>query len=418
MTETDIQQDIKSSRVEILLLFMLYLFILPRAYMEYDMGFWREWALIIHRQGLSNAYNSSINYFPLYVYGLYFYDLLQGTETSIISHINSIKMLFVFFDFLPLFVLCGFRQRILSFKIPHLYLLLNIAYVFNSMVWGQLDSIYTNLSFLAIVTGFLYPVLSVTLYTLALYTKPQAIEFIPVLALVWLYSCKHIKTIVAAVAASAAIQLLLLSPFLFNGGVSKLAYHAVHSVGLYNKLSICAFNMWYIIEPKNPYFINDRDTFFLLSYQATGLLLFTAATFFVWWPLAKKIWQIRQAALQVSAVLWQQLFLGTGLICLYFFYFNSQMHERYANPIIIFFFFYGATSKNYKLYVLASIPYFLSLDKCFPDYLPIVHYKLIFASRIIAIWYTATLIYGSYLYFQFLKKPAASDFASATGRGN
>ncbi len=404
MTDTGIHQTLKSSRIEILLLFMLYLFILPRAYMEYDMGFWREWALLIHHNGLANAYNSTINYFPVYVYALYIYDALQGTEANIINHINSIKILFVFFDFLPVFVLCCFRQRILSFKIPYLYLLLNIAYVFNSMVWGQIDSIYTNLCFLAIVTGFVYPVISVSLYTLALYTKPQAIEFIPVLALVWLYSLNSIKRVIAAIAASGAIQLVLLLPFLFNGGVAKLAWHASHSVGLYNKLSICAFNLWYIIEPKNPYFINDNDVYFLLSYRVIGLLLFSAATAFVFFPLTKRIWQARQAAAPVTTALWQQVFLGTGLICLYFFYFNSQMHERYANPIIIFFFFYGAASKNYWLYALASIPYFLSLDKCFPDYLPIVHYKFIFASRIIAIWYTATVIYGTYLYWQLSKK--------------
>jgi hypothetical protein len=79
------------------------------------------------------------------------------------------------------------------------------------------------------------------------------------------------------------------------------------------------------------------------------------------------------------------------------------MHERYAHPIIIFFFFYGVVSKNYKLCILASIPYLLSLDKAFsfPDgYLPIVHYKFIYASKVIALWYTATVIYGSYLLYR------------------
>ncbi len=400
MAETDIEQGIKRSRIELLLLFALYLIILPRASMEYDMGFWQQWAVAIHRNGLGNAYSSGINYFPFYLYGLYFYDLLQGTEANIIHNINSIKILFVCFDFLPLFVLCGFRQKILSFKIPYLYLLLNIAYVFNSMVWGQMDSMYTNLGFLAIVTGFLYPVASVWLYTLALYTKPQAIEFIPVLALAWLYSIGSVKKAVIAVAGSLAIQAILLIPFWGNGGVGALVNIAAHSVGLYNKLSICAFNIWYVIEPKNPYFINDQDTFFLFSYKTTGLALFALATALVWVPLAKKAWYARQNSLAIGNQLWAQVFLATGLICLYFFYFNAEMHERYANPIIIFFFFYGAASRNYKLYILASIPYFLSLDKCFPDYLPILHYKVIFASRIIALWYTATVVYGSYLYYR------------------
>jgi hypothetical protein len=149
--------DLKKARIELALLFTLYVVLLPRVYMVYDMGFWQQWAVTIHRSGLGNAYNSSINYFPIYLYALYFYDLLQGTEANIIHNINNIKILFVAFDFLPLVVLCAFRQRLLQFKIPYLFLLLNVAYVFNSMVWGQIDSIYVNLGFLALVTAVSLP---------------------------------------------------------------------------------------------------------------------------------------------------------------------------------------------------------------------------------------------------------------------
>ena len=393
-------QDIKRSRVELCLLFLLYLIILPRASMEYDMNFWQQWALAIRHNGLAHAYSSGINYLPVYVYSLYIYDLLQATDANIIHHINSIKVLFICFDFLPIVVLCAFRQKMLSFKIPYLFLLFNIAYVFNSMVWGQMDCMYTNLCFLAIVTGVLYPVTGVLFYTLALNTKPQAIEFLPVIALVWLYGFRNIKLVIKAVVVVLLLQVLLLLPFMGNGGVGIIFHIATHPVDVYNKLSICAFNIWYLIQPHNPYFINDKDVFFLLSYKTTGLLLFGGATAFVWVPLAKRIMALRRQYIAIDTSVWAQVLLGTGLICLYFFYFNAQMHERYANPIIIFFFFYGAASGNYKLYILASIPYFLSLDKCFPDYLPIVHYKFVFASKVIALWYTATVVYGSYLYYE------------------
>ena len=405
--------SVTRSRIEILLLFVLYLFILPRVYMEYDMNFWREWALIIHRDGVSNTYNSTINYFPVYVYGLYVYDLLQGTEANIIHNINSIKILFMFFDFLPIFVLCCFRQKIFSFKIPYLFLLLNIAYVFNSMVWGQIDSIYVNLSFLAIVTSLLYPVTGMLLYLLALNTKPQAIEFLPVMAVALLYSVRKVKTVITAIAAAVIVEVALLLPFISNGGVSKLAYITTHVAGLYNQLSICAFNIWYIIVRGNPYFIDSNNTYFLISYTATGLILFAVAAFIVWRPLAKQLWHERKNNLAPGEYSYRLLFLSTGLLCLYFFYFNARMHERYALPIIIFFFFYGVVSKNYKLYILASIPFLLSLDKCMPDYLPVVHYKIIYASKVIALWYTATVIYGSYLFYKLVnderKENAVSD---------
>lgn len=398
-------KSLLQTRVEVALLFALYLVILPKAYMEYDMGFWRQWALEIHHSGLGNVYNTSINYFPVYIYGLYIYDLLQGTDANIAAHINNIKILFVCFDFLPIIALCCFRQKILSFKIPYLFLLLNIAYVFTSMVWGQIDSIYTSLAFLAIVTSICYPITGIMLYLLALNTKPQAIEFLPVMFAVLLYDVRNFKTIALAVIGAVALQVLLVLPFISNGGLGKLLTITGNVVGLYHNLSICAFNIWYLISRSNPYFVNDTDTYFLLSYRTYGLIFFTLAASFVVIPLIKKIWKARVARLSFDAKLYENLFLGTGLLCLYFFYFNTQMHERYAHPMIIFFFFYGVVSKNYKLYLLASIPYFLSLDKCIsPEgYFPILHYKIINASVIIAIWYTATVVYGSYLYWKLLK---------------
>lgn len=399
-------QSLPKARLELSVLFLLYMFLLPRAYMEYDMGFWRDWALYIHRHGLAHAYDGTINYFPVYIYGLYIYDLLQGTEAHIIQHINSIKVLFVCFDFLPVAVLCCFRHKLLDFKIPYFYLLLNIAYVFNSMIWGQIDSIYTNLSFLAIITAIRYPAAGLWLYVLALNSKPQAIEFLPVVAAVLLYSIRQARQIFIAGAGAVLLQFLLLLPFIATGGPAKLLHVATHVVGLYNNLSICAFNIWYLITRSNPYFIKDTDIYLLFSYRTWGLVMFALSAGWVMVPLIKRLIQLRLAKLQFDKHTYQLLFLATGLLCLYFFYFNTQMHERYAHPIIIFFFFYGVTSGNYKLYALASIPYLLSLDKCFPDYLPIVHYKIIYASVIIAIWYTATVAYGTYLYYKLIKGAA------------
>ena len=394
----------KTTRIEILLLFALYIVFLPRVYMTYDMGFWTDWALYIHQHGLSSAYNSTINYFPVYLYCLYLYDLLQGTAENIVHNINNLKLFFVFFDFLPVFVLCFFRQKIFSFRIPYLYLLLNIAYIFNSMMWGQMDAIHTNLAFLAIVIGIVYPVPAAMLYLLALNAKPQAIEFLPVVAVVLLYSIKSIRTVATIIISACALQFVLLIPFISTGGVGKLLYIATHAVDLYNKLSISAFNFWYIVARGNPYFINDKDTFILFSYKTIGLSLFCIAALAAWVPLFRKFRQLKKDALAPDKYAYELLFLSAGMICLYFFYFNVQMHERYAHPIIILFFFYSVVSGDYKLYILASIPYFLSLDKCFPDYLPIVHYKIIFASRIIAIWYTITVVYGSSLLYRLVKR--------------
>lgn len=396
--------SIKKARIELFLLLGLYIIILPRVYMDYDMGYWRDWALYIFRHGVGRVYDSGTNYLPISVYSMYIFDLLQGSEKNIIENINSIKIIFVVFDFLPLIVLCCFRQKLFPYPIPYFYLLFNIAYVFNAMVWGQIDSAYTNFGFLAIITSLFYPVAGGLLYILALNSKPHAIEFLPIMVFILFYSVRNYKTLLLVLAASLTLQIILIVPFLKYGGLEKLIYISTHAVDLYNKLSICAFNIWYLIQSGNPYFINDKDVFFILSYKSFGIIMFAVSSLLVLIPLVKQVLHIRKNNIKPGEYFYKVLFLSTGLLSLFFFYFNAQMHERYAHPIIIFFFFYSIVAKDYKLYILASIPYFLSLDKCFTDYLPVIHYKFIFASKVIALWYTATVLLGSYTYYQLIAK--------------
>ncbi len=397
------------TRLELLMLFLLYAIILPRVYMTHDMGAFKEWALYIHQHGLQNAYGSQTNYPPIFLHALYVYDLLQGTEANIMAHINNIKLLFLFFDFLPIIVLCAFRQRILSFNIPYLYLLINVAYLFNSMVWGQMDSMYVNVVFLAMVTGVFYPAVAAMLFVLAVNIKFQAIIFAPVLGIILLYSIKKLKTILVSAALAVAVQVLIFMPFIVSHNVGSVIYMYTHSVGYYPRVSISAFNLWYIILPQNPYEQNDSQPFLFATYRNIGLILFAVSSCAVLVVILKNMWQAKRKNIQLTDWHYQLLFLGSGMITFCFFYFNTQMHERYAHALLIFFFFYGVASKNYKLYALISIPYFLSLDKSFsyPDgYLPITHYKIIYASRIIAIWYTAAFIYSTYLFYTLAKKPA------------
>lgn len=393
-------KDINKARVTIALLFILYMIILPTRHFIPDFEFWTDWAVYIHKYGITNVYNNpTVNYHPGFLYCLYIYDLLMGSEELIVKNINYIKYVPMFFDFLPVIVLCGFRQKLVDVKIPYLFLLLNIAYMFNSMCWGQVDAIHTNLIFLSLLCAFYRPYLAVALFIAAITTKLQSIVFIPVLGIILLYSVRDIKTLLKLTVFGVAVQLLFISPFLFTGNFDKMWHVVTHAVGFYPRVSICAFNMWTLILD-DAYHTMDYTKFIVLTYKQTGLLLFLVTSGITLLPLLFRIIRHIKAKTQIDNDTRQLLMLTAGMISLYFFYFNTQMHERYAHPIIIFFFFYGVYSKNYKLYILASIPYFLSLDKCFPDFLPVYHYKIIWAMKVIAIWYTLTLVYGMYEFFR------------------
>lgn len=396
-------KDIVKARLEIGLLFLLYLIILPRQYFVYDFEFWADWALYIHRHGITQIYHApTINYHPLFLYVLYVYDLLMGSEELILKNINFIKFFPMVFDFLPIVVLCGFRQKLVEEKIPYMFLLLNIAYVFNSMIWGQFDSVHTNLCFLALLCAFHKPYWSIGLFMLALVMKLQAIVFLPILAIVLLYSIRDTKKLVKVILLGAVILAALISPFIIAGELGGLWHVVTHAVGFYPRVALGAFNFWQLVM-YDTYNTMDYTKWFVFTYKQIGLLLFLASSGITLLPLLFRIIRHKKNKEEITADTRQMLMLAAGMISLYFFYFNTQMHERYAHPIIIFFFFYAVYSKNYKLYILASIPYFLSLDKCFPDFLPVKHYKIIWAMQVIAIWYTLTIIYGMYEFFRQYK---------------
>lgn len=388
-------------RIELLLLFALLIVVMPTRGMWIDFEYWTDWALKIHRHGITNIYNDGkTDYHPIFLYVLYIYGVIQGSEDLIVANINHIKIFGLIFDFLPIVVLCAFRKRLIKEEIPYLFLLLNMAYLFNSVIWGQVDSVHTNLSFLAILLGFTNPILSAFLFAIALATKLQAIIYIPILGIVWLYGIRNRNTLLSVMAVFAGTLILVALPFIIAGTFSGLWQVVTSAVGRYPYVSICAFNLWYIISTGDLGTRPDSTVYFILTYKQIGLLLFMGASALLLLPVLFRIIRLRLANLPITSNTQKMLMLSVGLVAFSFFYFNTQMHERYASPIVLYFFFYGVFSKNYLLYILASISYFLTLDKCFPDFLPIIHYKIIYASKVIAIWYTITIVYAFYLFLK------------------
>lgn len=396
--------SIKENRLVIGALLLLYIIILPREYMLLDFEYWTNWALYIHEHGVVNVYSNPfmVDYHPAFLYVLGAFGAIQGSAFEIVQNINYIKIVPLIFDFLPIIYLCGFRQNIIKKDIPFLLLLLNIAYLYNSMIWGQVDSIYVNLIFLAVIIGFTNPLASAALFALSLGTKLQAIIYLPVLFLAWVYAAKSIKTFIGIIITIAATLTLIALPFIIAGNGDKVLHVVTSAVGRYPHVSISGFNIWYLVYSGNPNHTLDTDTYFILSFKQWGFLFFFGLSGYT--LLVALLHTIKEKLANNGTEAIMRMTMLTGaLITLYFYYFNTQMHERYAHAMIIFLFFYGVFSKDYKLYLLASIPYFLSLEKTFPNFLPIPHPKVIFASKVIAILYTLTIGYVMYEFFRQYK---------------
>jgi Gpi18-like mannosyltransferase len=400
-------QELNKTRLEVFMFFILMVVLMPTRHHPVDFEIWTNWAVYIHQHGLLNVYNNPrVDYHPIYLYALYIFDKLQGTESNIIANINYIKLFPLVFDFLPIIALCCFRNAAISRKIPYMFLLLNAAYFMDSLVWGQIDSVHINLTFLALIFALEKPYWSAVLFAAALAAKLQAIIFFPVLFIAWIYSFRSIKEWLIAILLIIVTIIVLCMPFIASGHSDQLIRLVTTAVGRYPYVSISGFNMWFFL-PINPNHTDDRNTFFLLSYKHTGLLLFFLSSGVILLTALLKTIAAKLSKNISRDELVKMLLLAAGVINVYFYYFNTEMHERYALPSVILFFFYGVYSGNYKPYILISICTFLAMDKCFPDYLPIVHYKIIYASRVISIWFTAMLLYGSYEFYRQYKPGAA-----------
>ena len=379
-----------------LLLFGLLLLLVPRAGHPNDVDAWLLWATHIYENGLGNVYQvAGNNYNPLYHYILWLYGWLMGSPEKLRYYIHALKAFTLVFDFAGAFWAASLvPERARRFGLVPL-LLLNIAYLYDTLVWEQVDSIYTFFAFGAVVLAVQrHGVGSVLCFVLALAAKTQAIIFLPPLLLLWGPRWWHRPGRLAwAALAGAGLATLILAPFIWWSLSNALPHIiAINSKAgeVYPKLSMGAYNLWYVIVPHAaPPTIADTLPFAGMTYRAWGLLLFFAFSALALAPLLVAAWRhLRRTGPAPSLVL---VLLSCGSIPLLFSFFNTQMHERYWHAALLFLAAYGFLRRDYLPYVLVSGAYFLNLENTL-RYLQLFNYDvLVFQPWFVAALFALTL---------------------------
>ncbi|HEX8349137.1 MAG TPA: hypothetical protein VF598_04180 [Hymenobacter sp.] len=352
------------------LLFINLLLLVPHAGYGFDVNLWTEWAVGIHDYGLSNVYHQVGNndYPPLYQYVLFLFGKLAGSTENIHHYQHLLKAFTLLFDFAGAILAASLvadhqRRFILS-----LLLLFNAGYLYNTLVWEQVDAIFTCLTFAAVLLAVRHePVWSLLFYVLALNTKPQAIIFLPALLLLWLPQwLSSAKVLPKALLAAVALQLLIVAPFVWGGDqndLNRILDVSFGAVDRYPNISMNAYNFWFMLMPDaNLSYTSDKDIFLVYNYKQWGLGLFLLAAVITLLPLfiitvRQVLARQRFAAEQTALIL-----LTCGLIPLIFSYFNTQMHERYWHAALLFLAAYAFITREYSLYLITSFAYFLNIE--------------------------------------------------------
>jgi len=335
-----------------------------------DMGFWTNWSKHIFQEGLTNAYkDGSINYFPAYLYFIRFHIFIQGNLTDILDNLYTLKYYTLLFDVLGALLTVRFVRDETKKLYYFVLLMLNIAFFYNTALWGQVDAIFSFWGFSAIILALeRRPVWSILFWVVALNFKLQAVVFLPVLGLLLLpqFTGRQWKRLIPAAAGAVAVQLLILSPFILKGTVGQVWRVLTSLVDFYPSPALGAFNIWFLLLPdvnlESMMNLSDQARFGAFTYKQWGLLMFAAAMLLSIWPYLKylKFRYINRIAAEFPL---EKVFLMTALVALSFYFFNTQMHERYAHPAMLPLAAYTFLTRRWWPFIIISIAYGLNLER-------------------------------------------------------
>ena len=339
-----------------------------------DMPTWADWIIYMRQHGIRHVYELHTHpapgqpvgfiYGPVYMYLLHLYGKWQGSTEGIRETIYQFKSVLLLFDVTGIWFALRYVQNKASVPFYALFLLFNIGLLYDTIGWAQADSAITCLVFVAMHYALRKNLMiSGLCVVVALLIKPQPVIFLPALGLLWLPVIlkSSLRRLLLTGLIIVAVGALLLLPFLLAGTAGDYWTMLSHSAQLHTTVSIRAANIWSLLLTEDPSVVSDTVVRFGLSYRHWGLLMFVSGYIVVLFPLARQTFQLITGKIdQYNPGL---VLLTFGLVPLVFYFFNTQMHERYADPSVLFLAAYALYAGNYGPYIIISIANFWVMEK-------------------------------------------------------
>lgn len=381
------------------LLYLLVLFFNFKGGFYWDILCWQDWTKIIMRTGIGKAYEGTgINYNPGFLYVLKLFGEINGSTLKVEQNISYLRQLVILFDFAGVFLFAWLLRKNNISPLYSCFLLLNVAYLYNTLLWGQVDSLHTFFA-AASLAALIYkkPVMSVVLMVLSLNIKLQGIIFIPLAGILILpYFIANKKIILYCLFVAILTQLVILLPFILQHQLKSVWVVNINAVDFYPKISMNAFNFWYLIINGDLSQLTDASSFYGFSYKRWGLLLFVLTSGLALFPILIRTLNLYYYKENFKKKDVAMICLVAGLITLSFFYFNTQMHERYSHPALLFIAIYAFLCKDYFIYVVVSLAYLLNMEKVL-KYLELNNYDtLIFEPVLVSVLFLIVMAWGYY----------------------
>ena len=290
-----------------------------------DVGSYQAWASQIATLGPAHTYQEGyfLDYPPGYLYALWVAGLLaravgaSGNFYRIIIESPAIVADFALALLMYAFVRRGSRPA-MAF-IAMLLVALNPTLLFDTVVWGQSDSVLTFITLLSIaaILSQQYEI-AWGLAAIAVLVKPQGMMMLPVLG-VWTMLEADFATWIRSGVAMVAVAIIGIAPFQVGHEWNWIIKLYTSTAGYYHETSVNAFNLMALIGGLRR---ADSETFAGVSYFALGMSLLVPLYGFVAWTL----WRGRTPT---------RLLFASFIAIFGFFMVAPRMHERYLYPAIV-----------------------------------------------------------------------------------
>jgi Gpi18-like mannosyltransferase len=289
-----------------------------------DVGDYQAWASQIATFGPAHTYQQGffLDYPPGYLYGLWVVGIIAhgigatGDFYRVIIQSPAIVADFALAILMYAFIRRGGRPE-MAF-IAMLMVALNPALLFDTVVWGQSDSVMTFVTLLSIVAilGDQYEI-AWGLAAIAVLVKPQGLMMLPVLG-VWTMLETDFATWIRSGFALIAVAIIGIAPFQIGHEWNWIIKLYTSTAAYYHETSVNAFNLMALLGGLRQ---ADSNTLAGISYFALGMSLLVPLYAFVAWIL----WRGRTPT---------RLLFASFIAVFGFFMVAPRMHERYMYPAI------------------------------------------------------------------------------------
>lgn len=237
------------------------------------------------------------------------------------------------------------------------FFLLGPPIIYNSTIWGQIDSInnlffYLSLMFLIKKRAFF----SVLCFAISLFIK---LSFLPLLPLYLLLALSGIYfrriSFIISVAVTSIIILVLCFPFSSDifwllKIMEKSAY------GMNQDISVNAFNFWWLIFNPALHVSPPPVTSIFLGLSLSYWAYLISASLYL--PIVLYLVKL----IKIKKLSTEAIFLLTAMVIFISFLFLPKMHERYLYPVFpLLMTWIGFKNKYWLMTALLSFIHFLNL---------------------------------------------------------